>query len=770
MFTLVWISLLIAPIPVVQGAEASKEASAPLSAETLQPTSVEQINQSVSRLTDKETRLILIQELEKTIPSVEAEDVGWMERLQDYSLFVRNRLIEIGRHVPLFFTDIDKAIGKLTDGESAGTLLLILALIIGLSLAAEWFWLRLGERARVHYEAAPAMKGLNRFIVGVLRLMPEFLGVVIFILVGGLLFVFIMIPMFDARGGRQLFVALMLAFVLVRLVNLLSRLILVRKKAHLRLIEVSDETARYLHRVSTQLIGYIGLVNIFFLLLNKLGVPSDSQLFILLILSVPFMTLFTYYAWHSRLEVAQYLRQAWSKPSGEISWLKNHVASFWHILALGYVSIALALMVGRWALYGPQHDQVFLKTILVVPLYLVLDWIGVWLVRKTLGTFRNAEEKNEGTVYFKIAMLVTRLFIGLTLGLWLLDVWGVQLPFIEKTVNAAFNIMVTLILAHTIWGLLNRYIQKKLDAVAPKNLDKDIEQIDEEFTSIQLDRSYTLLPMLRKFIGIVMVIMVAMIVLSSMGINIAPLLAGAGVVGLAISFGSRKLVEDILSGIFYITDDAFRIGEWIGSGTVEGTVEGFNARNIRLRDSKGALQIIPFSKLGSITNYNRGGMIIKFNLELPYGTDIDLVRKTVKKVGESIQKNPEYANDIIRPIKYQGIKSISNSVMLFRVKFTARPGRQFLIQREAFRGIMEALAKKGIFFANRKVVVELPPGLEKEIGSSPSGTPAKPSAGPAVPSAADVLKAGAAAAAVQLMEEEEQQKTLEEKTKEDTRS
>jgi small-conductance mechanosensitive channel len=425
---------------------------------------------------------------------------------------------------------------------------------------------------------------------------------------------------------------------------------------------------------------------------------------------------------------------------------------------------------GRWALYGPQHDQVFLKTILVVPLYLVLDWIGVWLVRKTLGTFRNAEETNEGTVYFKIAMLVTRLFIGLTLGLWLLDVWGVQLPFIEKTVNAAFNIMVTLILAHTIWGLLNRYIQKKLDAVAPKNLEKDIEQIDEEFTSIQLDRSYTLLPMLRKFIGIVMVIMVAMIVLSSMGINIAPLLAGAGVVGLAISFGSRKLVEDILSGIFYITDDAFRIGEWIGSGTVEGTVEGFNARNIRLRDSKGALQIIPFSKLGSITNYNRGGMIIKFNLELPYGTDIDLVRKTVKKVGESIQKNPEYANDIIRPIKYQGIKSISNSVMLFRVKFTARPGRQFLIQREAFRGIMEALAKKGIFFANRKVVVELPPGLEKEIGSSPSGTPAKPSAGPAVPSAADVLKAGAAAAAVQLMEEEEQQKTLEEKTKEDTRS
>ena len=149
-------------------------------------------------------------------------------------------------------------------------------------------------------------------------------------------------------------------------------------------------------------------------------------------------------------------------------------------------------------------------------------------------------------------------------------------------------------------------------------------------------------------------------------------------------------------------------------------------------------------------------MVVKFNLELPYGTDIDVVRKTIKKVGENIQKNPEYAADIIRPIKYQGIKSISNSVMMFRVKFTAKPGRQYLIQREAFRGIMEALAKKGISFAHRKVIVELPPGLEKGPGAGPEGGPAGPGAGP---SATDVLKAGAAAAAL-MMEEEERQKAL----------
>jgi moderate conductance mechanosensitive channel len=769
MLTLFWISLLIAPIPVVQGAEADKDASPPPSAETLKPTSVEQVNQSVSRLTDKETRLILIHELEKAIPPAGVKESGWMEQLQNFSLFLRERVTDIGRHLPLFFTEIDQAIAKLTDRLSAGPLFLLLAFIIGLSLTAEWVWWRFSAGIRAHYDAAPVMQGLRRFIIGVLRSLPEFLGIVIFSLVGGLLFVFVLMPLSHPQGGRMLFVYLMLAIVLVRLLNLLSRLIWAPQIPHLRLVPVSDATALYLHRRLTQLISYAALTDIALLLIQNLGVSSDSQWLFLLALSIPLMVMLACLIWNHRVVVGQYLRQPRLNPSAEISWLRDHLASFWHVLALGYSALVWLLALGRWALFGPHQDQAFLISFMIVPLYLVLDQIGHWLVRKTLGTLRTTET-DENTTYFKIALRLVRGIICVSLVLWLFAVWGVQLPFIEKTVNAAFNIMVTLVLAHTIWGLLNRYIQKKLDAVAPKNLEKDIEQIDEEFTSIQLDRSFTLLPMLRKFIGIVMVIMVAMIVLSSMGINIAPLLAGAGVVGLAISFGSRKLVEDILSGIFYITDDAFRIGEWIASGNVEGTVEGFNARNIRLRDSKGALQIIPFSKLGTITNYNRGGMIIKFNLELPYGTDIDMVRKTVKKVGESIQKNPEYANDIIRPIKYQGIKSISNSVMMFRVKFTARPGRQFLIQREAFRGIMEALAKKGIFFANRKVVVELPPGLEKEIGSSPSGTPAKPSAGPTVPSAADVLKAGAAAAAVQLMEEEEQQKTLAEKTKEDTRS
>ena len=101
--------------------------------------------------------------------------------------------------------------------------------------------------------------------------------------------------------------------------------------------------------------------------------------------------------------------------------------------------------------------------------------------------------------------------------------------------------------------------------------------------------------------------------------------AGAGVAGLALGFGAQKLVADVLSGIFYLVDDAFRVGEYIEAGGVSGSVEAITLRNVMLRHHRGMLQIVPFSDLGSITNFMRGGIIVKFNLQFPYDTNIDKV-------------------------------------------------------------------------------------------------------------------------------------------------
>ena len=303
---------------------------------------------------------------------------------------------------------------------------------------------------------------------------------------------------------------------------------------------------------------------------------------------------------------------------------------------------------------------------------------------------------------------VFKIILFVVLLIWFLSLWGISIPFASAALNAVFDSLVAIALALVTWRFANSYIARKLEDSEPKEEQKE-EDVDDEFGGVaQRGRSYTLLPMLRKVIGTVLVVMVLLIVISSLGVNIAPLLAGAGVVGLAIGFGAQKLVSDVLSGFFFLLDDAFRIGEYIQAGSIKGTVEAITLRNVMLRHHLGMLQVVPHSDLGAVTNYMRGGIVIKFPLEFPYDTNIDQVRKIIKKVGIAMLEDQELGDDFILPVKSQGVNEITNSVMVIRVKFTAKPGKQFVIKREAFRRITEALNAKGIYYAHRKVIVDFP--------------------------------------------------------------
>jgi len=282
------------------------------------------------------------------------------------------------------------------------------------------------------------------------------------------------------------------------------------------------------------------------------------------------------------------------------------------------------------------------------------------------------------------------------------------LPFASQAMKAVFESLVTVGLALICWRSASAYFESKMvDSVASDDDEK--KDIDDEFGgAVQRGRSHTLLPLLRKVIGSTLVLMVVLIIVSSLGVNIGPLLAGAGVLGLAIGFGAQKLVSDVLSGFFFLFDDAFRVGEYVQAGKIRGTVESITLRNVLLRHHLGMLQVVPYSDLGAITNYMRGGIVIKFPLEFPYDTDIDKVRKIIKKVGQAMLLDEELGDGFLQPVKSQGVNEITNSVMVIRVKFTAKPGQQFLIKREAFRRITEALNAKGIYYAHRKVIVDFP--------------------------------------------------------------
>jgi small-conductance mechanosensitive channel len=218
-------------------------------------------------------------------------------------------------------------------------------------------------------------------------------------------------------------------------------------------------------------------------------------------------------------------------------------------------------------------------------------------------------------------------------------------------------------------------------------------------------------------------------------------------------------VHDILSGVFHMIDDSFRVGEYIQVGSDTGTVEGATLRNVRLRTDRGTLKIIPYSELKTVTNFMRGGLVEKISLDLPYGTDIDKVRKIIKKVGQKIQENPELGPDLMRPLKSQGVKSVSDSVMTFRAKFTARPGKHFMIRREAFKMLSAELARAGIEFARRQVIVNVAaaPPAEAPSAGTPPGPAAKPAPAGLDPGLA-AMAGGAAAAQVMAQEAEAAEK------------
>lgn len=151
-----------------------------------------------------------------------------------------------------------------------------------------------------------------------------------------------------------------------------------------------------------------------------------------------------------------------------------------------------------------------------------------------------------------------------------------------------------------------------------------------------------------------LLVVALLIVLSDFGVNIIPLLAGVSVFGLAISFGSQTLVRDVVSGIFYLAGDAFRVGEYIDCGKAKGIVEGFTLRSLKLRHQNGQVHMIPFGQLGQITNFSRDWTTVKFNLRFARKTDLERLRKVVKAIGQDMLDDPEFKDSFLEPLKMRG--------------------------------------------------------------------------------------------------------------------
>lgn len=259
---------------------------------------------------------------------------------------------------------------------------------------------------------------------------------------------------------------------------------------------------------------------------------------------------------------------------------------------------------------------------------------------------------------------------------------------IPRLVGAITQVIVIVFLADLVWHLLNAWINRSL----LRRLSLNTPDAARREAKMR-----TLLPIIRNGLMVFITAVAAMMGLSAFGIEIGPLLAGAGIVGVAVGFGAQTIVKDIISGMFFLLDDAFRIGEYVQSGSYKGVVEGFSLRSVRLRHHRGALYTVPFSELGAIENLSRDWVIEKVTVGVTYDTDLAKVKKVVKEIGNELMSDPELSSYILETLKLQGVEKFGDFSVDLRMKIKTAPGDgQFMVKRRALALIKSKFARDGI--------------------------------------------------------------------------
>lgn len=315
-----------------------------------------------------------------------------------------------------------------------------------------------------------------------------------------------------------------------------------------------------------------------------------------------------------------------------------------------------------------------------------------------------ADEVNDLERALRQAVLATLVLaaVWILVHVWNLDVVELVLPVLgQRIVDAVSDVGLTILLGWFGWKVARAAID---DQLGPQ---EDAGPGEGEGGGKGATRLQTVLPLLRRFLVITLGVMLTLVVLSALGVNIGPLLAGAGIVGLAVGFGAQTLVRDVVSGAFFLMEDAFRKGEYIDIGSVKGTVENISVRSLRLRHHLGAIHTIPYGEITRLTNYSRDWVVIRLEFRVPYDTDVQQVKKIFKQIGAEMQAHPELGKNLLQPFKSQGVIAMEDSAMIMRAKFMAKPGEQFLLRREFYTRIQQAFADNGIHFAHRKVTVSV---------------------------------------------------------------
>ncbi|MFD2261836.1 mechanosensitive ion channel domain-containing protein [Lacibacterium aquatile] len=596
-----------------------------------------------------------------------------------------------------------------------------IGVVLGAALLAEWIVFRLLTRPRRMLNERPVTSIVGRTVIFILRTIIDAVPIIVF---GGVAVVVLGLLEPD-RTARLIVTTLINANMLVRIVLAAGRAVLAPDNNRYRLVRLQDETANYhylwLRRfVGVAIYGLMGLDALRYLGFGAslVGVLSRMIGLILATMAIVFVL-------QNKDAVRSYLRSdgpesRFKKWAGGLSTVRRRLADVWHILAILYIGAVFAV----WAMSIPGGFTFLLRgTALTFLLWLAVRF-GVRGLKRSLQAgfhvrgdtakrFPNLEARaNRYLPVMDIALRVAVYFIA---AMALLQIWGLDsLVWLtegagRRVVSSAFLIGLVLALSVIVWEGASSLIERYLTETDDKGIIRQ-----------RSARVRTLLPLLRNALLVILTVMATLIVLAELGLNIAPLLAGAGVLGLAIGFGAQTLVKDVITGLFMLFEDTVSIGDVVDvGGGNSGSVEGITIRTLRIRDGSGAVLTIPFSNITSVKNMTRNFAVAAIDINVDYNTDVDHVRDLLLKIDEEIRNDPAFAGFILRPLDFHGVDSFGDNGVMIKSSSRTAAGKQWAVKREFFRRIKLA-------FDEQKVSIPFPQRVVRHIMDPNGPKDAKP--------------------------------------------
>lgn len=506
---------------------------------------------------------------------------------------------------------------------------------------------------------------------------------------------YVIMPLLDARPNTRLVaVTLVNAIIVSGACLVLARAALAPRAAALRLLPISDETAHYGYiwaRRLTYLIvfGYFGSQAA-----GLIGMPRAGASFLLKVVGLTVATLFVILVAQNRTVVANWLR---GKDSATVLGIaRARLAETWHLLAIFYIAAIFVV----WAVDIPGGFEFIVRSTAATIVILLAGRIILIAIQRLLqrgfAVGDDAKQRFPGLEervnrYVPVLQLVLQGVVAVVAALALLEVWGVNAvgwlgsPIGRRVSSAGLSIAVIVVLALAVWEAVNAMIARYF-----ARTDKDGRVIERS------QRARTLLPLVRAVLSIVLTVIVVLIVLSELGVNIGPLLAGAGVVGLAIGFGSQKLVQDVITGAFILIEDAISVGDVVQVGAHSGLVEAISIRSVRLRDANGSVHTVPFSSVSTVINMTKNFSYYVLDVGVAYREDTDAVTAALRSIDEELRKDPDFGWMILEPLEVLGVERFDASAVIIRARIKTQPIKQWTVGREFNRRMKKRFDELGI--------------------------------------------------------------------------